>query len=314
MKKIFYCLMAATAAFAGSCTNEENVNNPQSDGTVSFQVSLPVNLGTRAYGDGTTATTLHYYVYDNSKGATAEPIVSKTETLTGKSADIEIQLVKGKTYSIAFWADAGNTNIYSYNTAARTITVNYTGANAQDENRDAFYKYLTGVKVETANNTEVVLTRPFAQVNIGASDIEEAKNSGLTITQTGLKVKGTLGTTLNLTNGAVTTSTTPQEFTFAKADIPADAEIFPYTETGVTYKYISMNYILVGKDSTIDVTLTAGDDTNSTDITYTSIPVKCNYQTNIYGSLLTNPATFKVTINPDFNTPDENVPMNNTGN
>lgn len=305
--------MAATAAFAGSCTNEENVNTPQSDGTVSFQVSLPVNLGTRAYGDGLTATTLHYYVYDDAKGTAAEPIVSKTETLTGKSADIEIQLVKGKTYSIAFWADAGNTNVYTYSPTARTITVNYTGANAQDENRDAFYKYLTGVKVETAQNTEVILTRPFAQVNIGASDFEEAKNSGLTITQTGLKVKGTLSTVLNLTDGTVTTPTT-KEFTFAKANIPADTEEFPYTEAGVTYKYISMNYILVGENSTIDVTLTAGDDTNSTDITYTGIPVKRNYQTNIYGSLLTNPATFKVTINPDFNTTDENVPMNNTGN
>lgn len=306
--------MAATAAFAGSCTNEENVNTPQSDGTVSFQVSLPVNLGTRAvYGDGLTATTLHYYVYDDDKGTAAEPIVSNTTTLTGKSADIEIQLVKGKTYSIAFWADAENTNAYKYSTTARTITVNYKGANAQDENRDAFYKYLTGVKVETANNTAVVLTRPFAQVNIGASDFEEAKNSGLTITKTGLKVKGTLGTVLNLTDGTVTTPTT-QEFTFAKADIPADTEVFPYTETGVSYKYISMNYILVGEDNDIDITLSAGDDANNTDITYTNIPVKRNYQTNIYGSLLTNPATFKVTINPAFNTPDENVPMNNSGN
>lgn len=303
--------MAATAAFAGSCTNEENVNTPQSDGTVSFQVSLPVNLGTRAYGDGENIKKLYYCVYDDTKGTATAPISAKQEiNLEGLSATVNIQLVKGKKYSIAFWADAGIANLYTYNEADRTITVNYSKANAQDETRDAFYAYLSDVSVTTANSSNTVtLRRPFAQVNIGASDFEEAQNSGLTINQTGLKVTKA-GTVLNLKDGSVTKSTDP--ITFSSTALPN--EDFPYNPENMTIKYLSMNYILVGADDTIDVTLTAGNGSNNTDITYTQIPVKQNYRTNVYGSLLTNTASFNVTIEPSFNESDINHQKDNSNN
>lgn len=303
--------MAATAAFAGSCTNEENMDTPQSDGTVSFQVSLPVNLGTRAYGDGSGVKKLYYCVYDDTKETATAPINPKQVIdLNGLTATVNIQLVKGKKYSIAFWADAGIANLYTYSEANRTITVNYEGAKAQDETRDAFYAYLSDVSVTTASNPNTVtLRRPFAQVNIGASDFEEAKGSGLTITKTGLKVTNA-GTVLNLKDGTVTKSSTP--ITFNSAALPNGD--FPYNPEDKTLKYLSMNYILVGADDNINLTLTAGDDSNSTEISYTNIPVKRNYRTNVYGSLLTNTASFNVVIEPSFNKEDINHPKDNSSN
>jgi hypothetical protein len=67
-----------------------------------------------------------------------------------------------------------------------------------------------------------------------------------------------------------------------------------------------MNYILVGKDkTTTDVTLSVSDGTTTAPTaTFATVPVQQNYRTNIYGSLLTNPANFTVVIDPAFNTPD----------
>lgn len=308
MKKFFYCLMAATAAFAGSCTNEENVNTPQSDGTVSFQVSLPVNLGTRAYGDGLTATTLHYYVYEKSKGDAA-PVFQGEAQFTNKNASFSVKLIASKTYSIAFWADAGTPSPYTYNPTERTISVSYVGATAQDEKRDAFYYYLPEVTVATVPTDLIKLTRPFAQINVGTSDFDDAVKSGWTISQSGLKVSGA-GTKFNLTTGAVTAAS-DTDITFANAAIPT--ENFPDgTETSI-YKYLSMNYILIGKDATVDVKLTVTDGTTPKELSYTNIPVKKNYRTNIFGALLTNSTTFNVTIDPSF-AGTENSSQGNSGN
>lgn len=309
MKKIFYCLMAATAAFAGSCTNEENVNAPQSDGTVSFQISLPVNLGTRAYGDGLTATTLHYYVYEKSKGDAAAPVFQGEAQFTDKNASFSVKLIASKTYSIAFWADAGTPSPYTYNPTERTISVNYENATAQDEKRDAFYYYLPDVTVATVPTDPIKLTRPFAQINVGTSDFDDAVKSGWTISQSGLKVTGA-GTKFNLTTGAVTAAS-DTDITFANAAIPT--EKFPDDIETSPYKYLSMNYILIGTKTTVDVKLTVTDGTTPKELSYTSIPVKKNYRTNIFGALLTNSTTFNVTIDPSFDGA-ENSSQGNTGN
>ena len=63
MKKlILFTLAAATMLLAGSCQKENGVK----EGDVSeatFSVDLPVDLSTKAIGDGTTATELYYAVF-----------------------------------------------------------------------------------------------------------------------------------------------------------------------------------------------------------------------------------------------------------
>lgn len=93
--------------------------------------------------------------------------------------------------------------------------------------------------------------------------------------------------------------------TFTSAAIPSIAETFPY-EPG-TYKYLAMNYVLVGNEKiTVDVEFSAPG-TKYAGATFAAVPVQRNYRTNIFGALLTDPAEFNVVINPDYETPDYDV-------
>ena len=71
------------------------------------------------------------------------------------------------------------------------------------------------------------------------------------------------------------------------------------------YKYLSMDYLLVGADkATVDVAFNYGGPQSRT---FTNVPVQRNYRTNIYGSLLTNTTDFNVVIEPAFATTNYNL-------
>ncbi|MDD7095404.1 MAG: hypothetical protein PUI12_06260, partial [Bacteroidales bacterium] len=76
------------------------------------------------------------------------------------------------------------------------------------------------------------------------------------------------------------------------------------------YDYLSMDYLLVGKEakSVVDVKWTVTDGTFNSERTFTNVPLQGNYRTNIYGNLLTSPTDFNVEIDPAFNEPDYEVP------
>ena len=299
MKNIFRFVMAVAVLFTASCAKEDISSSIVGGGEVemTFTVDLP-ELGTRAYGDGAKATTLRYYVYDDDnylRGISSETL--GTTTLTNGKAVVTLPLLKGMTYNIVFWADNGG-EFYSYDTASKTITVDYTGAKANDDNRDAFYKYLPAVDpaTATAEQTNIVLTRPFAQLNAATNDFEAVDKSGVTLTESTVKV--TTFTTLDLTNGQ---SGTPVEVTFDATTMPC--MLTPEETLMANYKYLSMNYLLPG---TVDAEFTfKGTRSNGSEIVFTgtkysAVPLKANYRTNILGALLTKPTDFTVTIDAEF--------------
>ncbi|MBQ2979575.1 MAG: hypothetical protein IJE18_05635 [Bacteroidaceae bacterium] len=292
---LFTALAATTLLLATSCQQDE-VFVDGNEATVTFEVGTP-EIATRAFSLGEKATKLQYAVYD------AEFNYVDREGLHGtidfnKQANVPLQLAAGKTYKVLFWADAyGNAQDapYTVDFAALKMNVNYTGAVCNDEGRDAFYN-LVEVTVGQANETkEVTLTRPFAQLNIGTDDLN--KLDGVSADQTQVKV--TVYDQLDLKTGFVTTGSTATAQTFTLADRPAETEAFPVDG----YKYLAMNYLLVGKDKTVvDVEFSYGADAATAKTrTYTGIPVQPNYRTNIYGSLLTQGIDFDVEIEPGYN-------------
>ena len=308
MKKnlLFTALAATTLLFATSCQQDE-VFVDGNEATVTFEVGTP-EIATRAFSKGEKATKLQYAVYD------AEFNYVDREGLHGtidfnKQANVPLQLAAGKTYKVLFWADAyGNAQDapYTVDFAALKMNVNYTGAVCNDESRDAFYNFVT-VEVDQANKTqEVTLTRPFAQLNIGTDDLN--KLDGVSAAKTQVKVN--VYNQLDLKTGFVTTGSTATAQTFTLADRPAETEAFPVNG----YKYLAMNYLLVGKDKTVvDVEFSYGADAATAKTrTYTGIPVQPNYRTNIYGSLLTQGIDFDVTIEPGYNDDDKDVIVVNT--
>ena len=313
-----------------SCSSEIDEPVANGEGSVQFTVQLPAGIATRAFNDGTKATSLSYAVYDKDD-ATHTPIITSVREVTfdNLTATVELQLANGKSYNVIFWADNAAvdattgklTSPYTFDAAAQTVTVDYAGVNSSDDNRDAFYNMKT-IEVKGAPvNEKVELRRPFAQINLGTNDLDapaivkeygEGDALTLEVAMTAKTATATVPNTLNLTDGSVSGETTVS-FGASKATIATkNGNDFPYQPTdpeAKKYGYISMDYILVGNtaQTLLDLTYTFYNGTKEmATLPVTNVPVRANYQTNIYGSLLTSPATLQVEIKPAFGaTPDD---------
>ena len=293
MKRSYLSLALAGMLFATACSEEQITSEIGGESVVTFTAELPSQVSSsRAYGEGTTATTLHYAIYE--VGQTTPLIVCDDEnpvTFTNLKAKFEVSLVNGMTYDVVFWADAPG-SIYSFDAATQTITANYSAATSNQESYDAFYQVVKDMQVNGAAQQPVELYRPFAQLNIGTNDTDQAATAGIEVDATQVEVKAY--TTLNLYTGEVSGETT---ITYAKS---AKAEgTFPIADN----EYLAMNYILVPADyTTYDVTFTTYEGTTQiNERTYTAVPLQRNYKTNIYGRLLTSTTEFNVEIKPAFN-------------
>jgi hypothetical protein len=292
-----------------ACTSDEPVTEPTGgDATVTFAVDLPAAISSRqrtAYADGTTATRLAYALYKYDAATDAYQYVS---TKTGLDvidlkAEVTLNLLAGEKYAVAFWAAAKDAP-YTFDGASATVSVNYDDPVANDEHRDAFYACQTFTA--NANATyPVSLTRPFAQLNIGTSDMEESSSEGNFIPAYS-EVTVAAYDKFNILTGEIPSDALFANHTFQLAKRP-QGETFPVEPN--TYDYLAMNYVLVGDDqelSTVTVKLEDGKGASKT-LEYSQIPLRRNYRTNIYGQLLTSKSSFKVEITPGFNAPDNNI-------
>ena len=296
--------MAVAVLFTTSCAKEDISSSIANGETVevTFTANLP-ELGTRAYGDGLTATNLQYYVYEKrSDGRLVElsDLCQKNGQAIIGSTTVRLALIKGMTYVITFWA-ANENAPYDFN--GQYVTIDYSAVAANNENLDAFY----GTKefnpsVDT--DTNVNLRRPFAQLNAIATDFGLVKQSGVNVlTSSKVTVQGY--NTLNLLNGEVSGLDT---ITFGVDAIPEGT----ITDTNA---HLAMNYILVNEKELVEATFEfyGKHDANDTaemklaENTYTNVPLQRNYKTNIIGKLLTQSTDFNVEIVPDFSEPDTDI-------
>ena len=113
-----------------------------------------------------TASQLYYQVFDND-GNAIDGLGVQSKRLTSGSASVSFNLVKGQEYNFVFWAQTPDEGYYTIDEAdgLKKISANYEGKAANDEKFDAFYAVET-LTVDSGTTKQVVLTRPFAQVNI----------------------------------------------------------------------------------------------------------------------------------------------------
>lgn len=292
MKKYFLSLVAIAAILLSSACNK--LDNPyvaENGEFVTFNISTP-EMGTRAYSDGSTAQKLFVAVYVPGQSDYL-PALSKEYTIQGQ-ATVQLPLVTGMTYDILFWAYADGAPYTFHNDG--TVTVNYTGIAANSEKLDAFYSNRLGYKVEGPKNETVYLTRPFAQLNVATKDYEIAKNAGVEITQTSIKVESVY-TKFNLrSDGGIVDQNTSTDIVLSLANTPAmeGEQLEGYED----YTWLSMNYILVDHKTNVVATMK----TNNTTVTrqWYNIPLQRNYRTNILGNILTTTTDFNVVIDEDF--------------
>ena len=321
-KKLFLGMFAAAGMlFATSCSNDElDVVQSGNEAQVTFSLAAEGGIATRAISDGTGAKKLVYAVY-NASGELIETIantdvngqiVDNSAFDNGLTENVTITLVKGQQYTVAFWAQNPNCTAYT-TTDLKNVTIDYAGLN-NDETRDAFFKAET---FTVTGNTEidVVLKRPFAQINVGVyqTDWDAAKASGIEIEKSKVTIENA-ATSINLLTGEVGGEQTveygfdiiPAQFATPETlDVDLDKD-------GIkeNYVYLSMSYILANDETTgyakatledLDFTFApkSGNNINFSE-GLNAVPVQRNWRTNIIGKILTGDVTFNITIDPIY--------------
>jgi hypothetical protein len=208
-----------------------------------------------------------------------------------------------------FWAQNEACSAYSISEDFTTITVNYDGALNNDETRDAFFRSET-FTVKEGVSLNIILKRPFAQVNMGVTqaDWQNSAYAGFEITKSSVEIKQA-ATTLNLVDGLVGN---PVDVTFAVNAIPAAADklIVDLNCDGESeeYKYLSMCYFLANdsvngaSQTTLDglkfvLSSEDGSKTLTLQDGLANAPVQRNYRTNIVGgNILTDDIDVSLTV------------------
>ncbi len=312
MKKYFLSLVAMAAAmlFATSC--QESLVEPQLAGPTTFTVQLPDAMGTKAFGDeestNQTINKLYVQVYDesgNNSLVKLEPISVKT---AGTAAfEFSLDLVRGAKYDIILWAQNENAkyNVGSEGSDLRTILM--TNQHHNSELGAAFYAIINNYDPENDadRKQDVVLTRPFAQLNIGTeltSDHGELTlvESKVTVAKAAGKLDRVAGEEYMVGTGNETTFT----YTSSTDKLPT-AE--PLKVAGKDYAYVSMDYLAVLGDtkSLVDVIVEINlkdkfENPIRVERRIESVPVQMNYRTNIVGNLIATTADFEVIVDSDF--------------
>ncbi len=318
MKKLFRFFVAtALVAFAAACGNDSTDPYVPSNGDtdVTFSVAMPEGIASRAgaeVSDGTTATHLDYAIYvTGDLEDKAKPQVIKGEaTFVNKQTEFTVRLVAGKSYDIIFWATAPENGVYTVDWTTKVLSIDYTNdVTGNNEKRDAFVWVERGFVVKgEADPKTITLYRPFARLNIGLDDVYTAMQAGYQLDAT--QVTASTHTQFDFSLG---TAEKPgaavgamQEVTFDWATPVTNPATFKLNN-GDEYDWASFNYLLANTPSeTTDVTVSFRYKEDQTPVTlpeFSWIPIERNHRTNIVGSLLTDPATFKVVIDETFDDP-----------
>ena len=259
--------------------------------------------------------------YKASSTHAGQTIIDVSETIKqGKSQSITLRLMRNKTYHIAFWAQSSGTAAFDTDDLEK-VKVSYSGATNNDELRDAFCKVESFSVSPSSDPRTVILTRPFAQVNVGATGYyNQVKN----YIKSKIVLKGVYDM-MNVVTDKISKSPesdtkatfdweNTSKFTFndekeyLKIDInnngqidgfyqdvvPEDADLTTATEV---FEYLSMCYVLVpastsGKEANgveassvldeVDVYLGTSSNTPATStLAPTFVPVHRNWRTNI---------------------------------
>lgn len=329
-KKLFLGMFAAAGMLlATSCSNDElDVVQSGNEAQVTFSLAAEGGIATRAISDGKSADVLYYAIYDADKklittiaGSTNGLLTKPKAFPNGSKQDaVEVTLAKGQEYTAVFWAQDASCNAYTVTAEpdGLKVAVDYEGDN-NDETRDAFFKAET-FKVTGNTEIDVVLKRPFAQINVGVTeaDWKAAVESGIEITASKVVIKNA-ATSINLLDGTVKGE---QAVEYDFAAIPTDPAILEVDvdrdgtiQENEKYKYLSMSYILTDNDEKrttleadgLQFTFKSGGEDIVFDEGLHAVPVQRNWRTNILGKLLTGDIQFNIVIDERFDD-DYNYP------
>lgn len=329
MKNYFYSILAVAAIFfASSCTQDEEfagdgLSKPEN---VSFKVCIPESSSTRAIADGISVgegkmvNTLLYALYENGK--TEPAIIDFDRDAQNGVFEITMPLAKSIKYDILFFAYNSENCAFVIDDAVAANNnlkelVLKDDLYANQESYDAFAASLKQHKVDEDALTEVLLSRPFAQVNAATTmtDLNNAKKLSAEASKSNMKIYKAPYKYNVLTGEA----TGEKDITFKTADIlkKYGATEYPFNEDlvadGKTYKYLALAYVLADVNKDIfnaDMQfIREGDGQVVSELNINNLPLQRNSRTNVFGDLLTKTEGYTLSIDKSFGNPDNDFPL-----
>lgn len=327
MKKYFLFALAAIVSLVFAACSEEVLSDSQSEEMVDvvYTINTQSQANTRAThdGDGAAANVNRFicevwHVGTNDALSLYKREVKTVDTGT-TSTNFNLRLVASQNYKVLFWADCADTSgddlYYTTNTdkGLQEIAIK---KNAEDKyvgNNDALDAFFAVESIEKENlkgilTKTVYLKRPFAQLNVITTDIDDIKESSMADDMVPNKVEMTVNapTKFSMLEGLISE---PQDIEYT-----ANVYYSQYAEGASDYDYgyctLAMNYFFAPANEqaveTVEFVAINGS-TELASLEFANIPLQRNYRTNIIGDLLTDAVNYTVTIVPTWNTPENDV-------
>lgn len=285
-KNLYYILyIGVLMMFLAGCQDEgmftPEEETSQAPVNVSFQVKLGGEEMSRAIGDASRVNQLIVGVFQDEDGKLLNTDTIKREKEQENFTNVTIPMFKNQTYKLAFWAQVENNGIYSID---NNFNINIDYSKYKDislvgtESFEAFSAIRTGVTVDNPGNASIVLTRPFAQLNIAASE-EEIFNK---VNKTAFTINKVY-TAYNPFSGTVGNPVEKRfSFTFSQSDVSVKQNT---TINGNTYYYLASAYLLAPEE----VVMIGGlykDEEIYKALVFNELPLAANTRTNIYGNMI----------------------------
>ena len=308
MRKSIFGGLAAAALLAVSCSVEEQKAQLDNEAVVSFSIALDHQIDTRAISDGNGVDQLMYAVFneDGTKLVRSKVTIDGAADMIGRNHTnggyVDVTLPKGKTYQFVFWAQNSECDAYTVSDDMK-VTVDYDGLN-NDETRDAFFGVTLPFKLNSHLSKDIVLKRPFAQVNVGTdeSELAFAKELGIDVAYSAATIKG-VADQINLLDGTIsgdvdvtyTASAIPSEALYVDVDNDSNKEV---------YEYVSMCYVLAGKDKSVHEMSFEFSDGNGRSVALAKgldiVPLIRNWRTNILGNFFSGNSDIDIKIDAEY--------------
>lgn len=305
-KLLKFFAAAAMSVLALACAKEQVGSGEGTMVEATFSVDVPgVEVSTKGLSDAASVNELICQVFlkgakDKNKHFVYTPVPELTQNVAvvGGKATVKFSLVKGQTYSFAFWAQTSETGYYNTDDL-RSVTMNTDLVKANDPKMDAFFAIKDEARVTVSYSKKVSLKRALAQVNFGTkkysgrSDELKAQKSYVTLTGVPNVFHPFMSGDSFACEGSETVKFNENEVISGETLSVNDAE----------YSYLASVYVFALNpnktitDATAVVTLSNG---KTTTIKAPNAPVKRNFKTNILGDLLTVDAMWNVDIAPEF--------------
>lgn len=273
------------------CQKETITSKPE---TTSENVTISVQLPDEIIISGTESSVNRCILEIYQDGS----LVANGRITTGISnskAEFQTKLISEETYQLVLWADYSQDGLSDThydtdsseglkNISRKAIT--YTGNN----NRlDAFFAKAEFIPNASQVSTTIKLKRPFAQLNIYASDLNK------------LLTNDVKPSTVSVIFNNIYTS-----FNAAEGTVSNETSLSYSNEVAIIGKndLISYDYLFASDVKSILNSFTMhfynASGTELPSYTFTNIPVQRNYSTLITGNLLTEDTSLDVVIKPGF--------------